>query len=550
MQSNQNEVTSERIKRIKKRLCSKENIQRHLNNNMLSTDAQARSDFYNVVDGFFKQLSNREEYETILDNFTDDEIARLLFYSVEKDSKLPSHKNDIINPKIEYIFSNLLDLKDIDISEYINMQEQESDEFESDSSEYYISLLLLGYFEFIKFIYPDSLLIQRVFPPLEPQLEFEETPFLQCLLNIEFESRFILDAERYIRNQDLAVLLHLVCNASNDVVKIVENYCDFICFNMQLDNFFSSLNSELDNLINRYNYLLGKSTEYDNLTLFEKTNYLTAYNFKRNRTNIFESFQFLCVNDEKKDILNFSQNVDLNVKKNRLNYYTEGFKTSDKTFYNNEIELNKFIEHLKYFENNQDIAIDCEDDEDYAYIIKCRNEITRGLPTIYLKLNDVNHSFEIKKILYHEFFVLKKEHQKYLIDGETKGHNKSILKSQTDKCIKRINDVIDHRLKGKNMDFFDPNEHEEIKNERQLELYKLSLLLSEKIRKGYYREHGLQAQYKEVFDISLKLRKFFCEIMRVRNIYSQINFIKSFYEDLNTILNEMSISMCINEASV
>lgn len=547
MKTDNSEYNSERIKRVQKLLCSKENIQRHMSNNLLATDTQTRSDFYNAVNGFFKQLSNKKEYETILGDLTDDEIAQLLFYSIEKDCKLPSHKNDIINPKIEYDFSNLLNLKDIAIPDYINMRKQEIDELELDSTEYYISVLLLAYFEFVKFIYPDSLLVQRSFPPIQSQLEIEETPFLQYLLDIEFQSQFIFDMDTYIRNQDLPTLLHLTCNASSDIIKIIDNYCDFICFNKYFDDFFCSLNLELDNLISKYSCLLQKSSEYSDLTLFEKMNYITAYNFQSNRTNIFESFRFLCVDDGKKDVIDFLHSFDLNVKKNRLNYYSEGSKISDKTFYLNELELNKFIEYLKYYENNQKIVKEYEGNE---YIISVRNEISHGLPTIYLKLEEANHSFEIKKILYHEFFVLKKEHQKYLIDGETKHNDKSILKSQTDKCIKRINDVIDHRLKGETMDFFDQDVHEDTKNERQLELYKLSLLLSEKIRKGYYREHGLQAQYKEAFDISLKLRKFFCELISVKNVYSQIKFIKLIYEDLNKILNKMSLEALINEVSL
>ena len=75
-------------------------------------------------------------------------------------------------------------------------------------------------------------------------------------------------------------------------------------------------------------------------------------------------------------------------------------------------------------------------------------------------------------------------------------------------------------------------------NTRNIELYKISVLLSEKIRRGYYREHGQMSFYKASFELSVYFRKCLLDLFLLNNIHVEYLILNEFINRFYTLLNE------------
>ena len=81
------------------------------------------------------------------------------------------------------------------------------------------------------------------------------------------------------------------------------------------------------------------------------------------------------------------------------------------------------------------------------------------------------------------------------------------------------------------------------KNDRNIDLYTLSIYFTEKIRRGYYREYLNINWYKVNFEIGSELKIFFDDLFHLKSYIVIANILYGFSKDLiNLILKIESIS--------
>lgn len=225
--------------------------------------------------------------------------------------------------------------------------------------------------------------------------------------------------------------------------------------------------------------------------------------YRMNRDAFFESLHFLTLKSNTPEMFNILKNNSLTNSDKIIYYCEDSPPKSIKTFDKNMGILKNFKTFYPLFTE------------------KCKENV----PLIYYLFHESDESDKLlDKILYHEFFTWKDEHV------NKRNHHSSAINIQTDKLIKNIiKDMKDINLPKINNDEF---------NTRNIELYKISVLLSEKIRRGYYREHGQMSFYKASFELSVYFRKCLLDLFLLNNIHVEYLILNEFINRFYTLLNE------------
>lgn len=492
-------------------------------------EASDKRKYYDtLVNRFFDYVSKSYNLNLIMlvNNLPDEDIAKIVLSSLEDKTiaNTSSWMSLLKNSKELY----LNEMIDGSYNESVQQQFKNDlkNEIQETNNEFYADHLtfVLTLFNLLQCI-PSSQMVRRLFPPHSCILREKEIPFLS-LFTYYYESIYqlskSLDSQNYFYYifAPYDLFMNLFINSSYDLIKIIDNCFDFLCLTNKTDIIFKCLKINLEALINKYKNKINKLK-------IPKVVDLDTYdclNIKQNRDLISQSLSFLFqVNNTpiKYNVLN--KNI-LTQNEKREFYYEKPTKSS--SFSKNLNLIQSFLNTYPFFVNQGDV--------------------NNGLPIIGLLFE--NESILLEKVLYREFILKSNDHKKHPIHGQTKSKNDSLLTRDITTIIQLIIQYINNTHNISNMNIpnsgiFNTVTPNFAKNDRNIDLYTLSIYFTEKIRRGYYREYLNINWYKVNFEIGSELKIFFDDLFHLKSYIVIANILYGFSKDLiNLILKIESIS--------
>lgn len=325
--------------------------------------------------------------------------------------------------------------------------------------------------------------------------------------------------------------LELLSNAMDEILVKINFLFDY--------NFYTFLDKvKLDKILDDLNNMNKSINEFvrENTTDVsrETLNILTTFLDSRvSRDTYFKSLYFLTSKKNISDTLinKYPTASDSYLINNSFDKHTKAFLSdycNEKDEKSKSVQLrtfNKNIKLLKTYEN----ALE-------GFPLKCPYHIFK---------TNLNNLLDLK-VLYHEFIVDKAEHV------NEKAKIKSKINVGIDSILKRIITTVDSKnnfLSDEDKKIYCVNElytdntcFDLDQNEDSNIIYKTNLLLSEKIRRGYYREFKLLDNYESVFDYKIKLRETLTNIFRINDIDKMFYRVLSLYIELSNYFNELQES--------
>ena len=484
-----------------------------------------RSNLYKSAHNLLEKIANCKNVSLLhLFNTLDDEsIGKFLLSSIE------DKRNSIARTS----FANLKKSYEVDIRECIDGKYTMSDqnEFfnfwieECNSSDDPIyanhAFFVANYFTYLLNEH-SSYTKRRLFPPKSILLDNYETESLSDLyFYLESVIHCIMGPVPFFcfdyiyKPYDLFYML--VFNASEDLVRQVDNCFDYFALHEKNLENLSVFKNKIDDLINKYEIIIKPlSTKYNYSIDIHN---FDCINTKINRDSIFNSISFLCEAKNTANEFSILNKKDLDDKSKAL-YYKEG-QTKPTDFEGNLQNTHNFLNTYPFYENNHVIT-------------------DKGLPTIGLIFE--KDSIILEKVLFHEFMVGHSEHRNQQIHGITSSHSKSLLQSKLTTLLDRIICNLNNPSKdspdfdNKNRGIFDSVKVSIDKNTRNTDLYTLSVYMTEKIRRGYYREYQMMDWYKTSFQTSSKLKELFLKLLYIRDISKSISILYHFSLEVDSFL--------------
>lgn len=183
----------------------------------------------------------------------------------------------------------------------------------------------------------------------------------------------------------------------------------------------------------------------------------------------------------------------------------------------------------KTYRDNREIL----DKYDKLLELRQMKHLNRGLPrpSIYLNTTDLLQS----RIMYNEFINLKSENKnKRLKEKNYLNHSiPTILSSVIKSEVKRVEydpELFKIDLNKKTLfDYYDNHNFNENINERNVIVYKQTVLLTEKIRRGIYGEFDKTKDFNAILDYLIDLKKIIVHILAIKNIDLEIDLVTQLY---------------------
>lgn len=272
--------------------------------------------------------------------------------------------------------------------------------------------------------------------------------------------------------------------------------------NNNFDNvFMQTIKKECSSNVDYFNSIHVMFSEY----LERRNNYFYGLsklkNIKEEQSNDYYSIDFS--NEKSLSVKNYSM-------PQLASFCTEKTLCSDtRTFENNLILLQDFF---KYFPFNIT-----------RNFSQNKNQYLSLVPSVSLFIN-LDTPLDLK-VAYREFIIKSNE----FVDRSQK------KKSQVNKTIKNIMKDIINTLDG---DFsksqYNDKNFESIYNEQDNIRYLQTLQLTEKLRRGFYREFDQMDLYRDIFDLKCDIRKIFYQISLIPDFCYQYifftNYVNTFFE--------------------
>lgn len=513
-----NEMSSVRIR----------NVYRYLTKHaaFISDDKEGeKSNLHKSVRKFFEKISNSKNVSLLhLFNTLDDESIGKFLLSSKEDKRNSVTRTSIANLKKSY---------EVDIRSCIDGNNTEAMQFNflnfwltearstNDSNYANHAFFVANYFTYL-LEERSSYTKRRPFPPKSLFLSNFQTESLSDLhfYSDNFITRVKNKSPIYFdylyKPNDLFYML--ILNASEDLIRQVDNCFDYFALCEKNPEHLSSFKNKMDDLINKFEILINQITTDNNVALnIDNYDYIST---KKNRDSIFNSLSFLYNATNTSYEFSVLNKKDLD-DKSKIYHYKEGQKKPT-DFDGNLKNINDFLNHYPFFENDNHVMIE------------------KGLPTIGLFF-DMN-SIMLEKVLFHEFVIGHSEHRNHQIHGITDGHSTSLLQSKLTTLLDRMVLELKNSSKGipdfnnKNRGIFDSVKVSIDKNSRNTDLYTLSVYMTEKIRRGYYREYQMMDWYKISFQTASKLKELFINLLYIKSIPKSIYLLSRLSVDLNLIL--------------
>lgn len=151
-------------------------------------------------------------------------------------------------------------------------------------------------------------------------------------------------------------------------------------------------------------------------------------------------------------------------------------------------------------------------------------------PQIKVRLN-LNNALDLK-ILYNEFINFGTDSYKFFgkDDGITAKHLQRIISQYH--SLKNTKKISEYRMDNSNFEEAINDEFQ--KNDTYA--YKLTVLLSEKLRRGFYYKADMALQFKEIQQLKHQLLELFTNIAEIYNIKKQYELFYIFFDEFLNIL--------------
>lgn len=333
------------------------------------------------------------------------------------------------------------------------------------------------------------------------------------------------------------IFLELLNCTLDEIIYIINGYFDM---NFLYFKDYKNLSKTINKLyeINK-TYLNKYKAVHDNFYLGNAI--LTVLDSRNLRDHYFKSLSNL------KKCLNYSD--DIYGSKEHHNLYNDTFSNIDKkinfTKNINDADLIKYISEceigIKGFNKHRKIIVDLD-----TALKELQNDHTIYSPNITIAL-DLNKLIDFK-VLYHEIFTLKDEYSFKINSVKQTSTQKInlanlikmiILTTNNKESFLNDDDLIKYG-KDFNKLIFQKKDVNYSENEDSNLVYKINVLLAEKIRRGYYREFDLMENYKLIYNYKVDLRETLTQILSFPTINEMYIATICFYNDILEFINQIS----------
>lgn len=189
---------------------------------------------------------------------------------------------------------------------------------------------------------------------------------------------------------------------------------------------------------------------------------------------------------------------------------------------NKEININKFKNDLNLLSKYN------------SYVNLRGYSNINSVPVPALKVN-LDYLLDFK-IVYHEIICNCME-----CYNNSKKYE-SMVNISTVNILKRSVDYIEFYLNDKNSNLkkaeYDYNNYNSEANQKNNMLYKHTVLLTEKIRKGFYREYGMMKHYTDISLLKKDIRNLMTSLYSITDPYFQMKFFAEYYKGVLNLVYE------------
>ncbi|MCR0613023.1 hypothetical protein MKD05_17730 [[Clostridium] innocuum] len=515
-----------------------------------NANTEDRSAIKTSTTRFVEKIYNDEVLKYFFSDLTDEQLADILFHYTNTKEPIKSHWIDAIRKLEEYNFISVikgdevkkLEIDDeyiLEIDEYIseineNISKIDENILKIDENINEIEktkIALSNEEKFLNFIKDTSLLLCFKGNPLRWKSEIgydhyktdiKYTPYYDqlykysCLNDIEESKSY----EIFI-----SCLYDLLLNCADEIIRTINVFFDYYLFNSNLRLRKELLKDAIDKLI-----ALNLDIVQESKTLLKdkkdiKKNeypYHLTYGIRRMKRDVyFKSLEFL---KNRHDPLPFYEIFSDNNKfthKNAQKGVTGRDDYNEKTYRANRLFL---YEYLSVLHLND------------AY------ELNLGIPrpSIILDHSLLRHA----QILYNEFIVLGNEH----IDKSK--HDKSKMNITISNMMKNSIQTIYSLENSKKFDkskcIYLYNENDESELENDDIIFNQTILMTEKIRRGFYSLDERMDEYVLIYDCIIDVRSTIEYVFKLTDINSKLKMIYKYYNGVRKILNQTE-SICLQD---
>lgn len=506
----------------------------------------------------FKKLSNSQDYAYFFNKYNEEEKAEFLL-NLLSNNYIPNKYNQFLqtlDKTIEINYRNFSSEKDIDFDElkiYIDDLYNETKSLKTAEQinkrfilEFLIFRDMIGNpMNWITCMQTKENNLFLWYPSEEMFINFMLTYNDLVIPKIKFD---FLDNTNIFNPSD--VFLELANNTLDEILFMINSFFDSHFYFLKDIEKLKQVINKLDSINKQY--YVHPFNNNSNCDSYYGNSILTILDSRNNRDYFFESLLFLSNTKNYANDTFYNNNKDniFNNLQNRNEYSVNYLKNM------RDIELINYISEsdigIKGFNKHRKIIIDLVN-----ALEKLNANTNIYSPNITISLN-LNNLLDFK-ILYHEFFSLKNDYKFYI--NSTKQYSTqcintvNILKMiilTVNKYNKFLNDD-DLKKYGNNYNkyIFDKQSFYYDCNEDSNLVYKINTLLSEKIRRGYFREFNLMENYKIIFNYKMMLRKTLTNIFYHPNLemiyIATINLYKDIFSQLMEIDLKQKDSLASNQ---
>lgn len=310
------------------------------------------------------------------------------------------------------------------------------------------------------------------------------------------------------------LISHLLLNCMEELLVFIEQLFDYIfAVTTQDDRLFYAMIKAIKfidkELITQIIKIQQKNIFLDSKNI---NDYNAEWQFIVNRANYFDSLAFLC-NSSKVD------------RKKRSYYWL------DPEVYETHIQdmgVNELCSHCFEFED-----FDTSINSNRIRTFRNHRKILLGLQKLFearsnngaIIVPNISIDLDLDKLIdfkiaHNEFFIMKKEY---------KENHKKLFKADLEipKILKAMVNDSSH------LDIpYDYNETSSFTNQRNFYLFRVSKYLTEKVRRGYYREFRKTKYYEDLFETKQSIYNIFKMIVFIPDLEIQCDFFCAYYIDL------------------
>lgn len=483
------------------------------------------------VKNFLKNLNNDTSYHAkLLKKLSDDDLAYFFSYvkkaadEEEKKTK-PSIQRQWYNSLNNFSFSHEFDLRVLDVDckfctciEDLKGLEKKQKECDLPLNE---QVCLEFYKRREKYGNPTNFKYRMIFSRYIDMPFIENGHYTSLLLKYLKDLKVQEDQKEFYQFHLIDIFLMLIEYSFLEFIKKLEIFFDRNLFHLYYNNEdLLKLIKKLRSHTLKFKTELNQKLNEDNKELLNiKTvvSYISGYYHLKN-INTYH--------DEITDILVKDSDID-----ERCQFMPPEITA--------EIKLNsiRIKDLLKYCGENKPID-NKKFNNDMKLVSEYKSNVgLLGLPkTIFVPAPSISIDLDTLmdfKVFYREIIINCFECYNNSKKYDTK------VNISTVNILKRSNDLIDI-YKNQCKAEYDSDNYKIDMNQKNNILYKHTILLTEKIRKGFYREYRMMNKYEEISILKKDIRSLMNDLYSITDPHFQANFFAEFYKGVVDMMNEFA----------